>query len=531
MTNTSPLLSRRRFLQSAALATGALALGPSFWREAVASPATPGPGPYGPLGDPDANGLRLPEGFRSRLVARGNQAVPGTSYRFPAAADGQATFATPDGGWILVTNSETADGGASAVRFTARGEVADAYRILSGTRMNCAGGPTPWGTWLSCEEEADGWVWECDPTRASQGVRRPALGCFKHEAVCVDSVGQRVYLTEDAGDGCFYRFTPTDYPSLDAGVLEVALVASDGRVTWRAVSDPLYEGGTAAKDQVPEATRFKRGEGTWFDSGVVYVATTTDGRIHAYDTRTERLEVIYDAATVADAPLRDVDNICVAPSGDLYACEDPPDDQIDIALLTPEREVSRFAQLVGEQHAGSEATGPVFDPSGTRLYFTSQTGLGGDGAVYEVTGPFRGTAPGAAPPSAPPREPGQAVLSGQAATPAAAAVPLALPALGVELPRRMRLATALRRGIPVRLTLDEPARILASARLGRRRVGRKRVAVTRSGPVTVHVRVRRADLLRRRGRIRLAVKLSLWSASGTRTDLVRTVVLERGRRR
>src|SRR5918997_4926724 len=96
-------LTRRHLIQRAALASGALALGPAFWQRAVASAATPGEGPYGPLGPPDANGIRLPEGFKARLIARGGQPVTGTAYAFPVQPDGQATFATPDGGGIPVT--------------------------------------------------------------------------------------------------------------------------------------------------------------------------------------------------------------------------------------------------------------------------------------------------------------------------------------------------------------------------------------------------------------------------------------------
>ena len=121
-------LTRRSLLRTSALATGALALGPTFWKRAVASAATVTDGPYGPLGPPDALGLRLPAGFKARLIARGNEVVAGTSYRFPVQPDGQATFGTPDGGWILVTNSEFAppDGGSSAIRFDKTGAVVDA---------------------------------------------------------------------------------------------------------------------------------------------------------------------------------------------------------------------------------------------------------------------------------------------------------------------------------------------------------------------------------------------------------------------
>src|SRR5215213_9065117 len=190
-------MRRRDFVGTGVLAAGALAFGPSFWRRAFeAEAATAGEGPYGPLQPPDANGIMLPQGFTSREIARGNQIVPGTAYPWHVYSDGQATYRTEDGGWILVSNSEslaTTGAGSSAIRFAPDGAVADAYRILAGTNLNCAGGRTPWGTWLSCEEYEGGQVWEADPTGAALAVVRPALGQFKHEAAGVDPVGKRVY--------------------------------------------------------------------------------------------------------------------------------------------------------------------------------------------------------------------------------------------------------------------------------------------------------------------------------------------------
>ena len=144
-------ISRRQLIVSGALAAGALAGSPRLLREALAAPARAGASPYGPLGPPDANGLMLPPGFSSREIARGLSHVAG--YPWPVFPDGQATFPTADGGWILVTNSESlapTGAGTSAIRFGPDGTIARAYRILGGTNANCAGGPTPWGTWLSC---------------------------------------------------------------------------------------------------------------------------------------------------------------------------------------------------------------------------------------------------------------------------------------------------------------------------------------------------------------------------------------------
>ncbi|HEV3001709.1 MAG TPA: alkaline phosphatase PhoX [Solirubrobacteraceae bacterium] len=547
-------LTRRHLMGRAALASGALALGPAFWRRAVASAATPGDGPYGPLGPPDANGIRLPVGFKARVVARGNELVPGTAYRFPVQPDGQATFATQDGGWILVTNSEFGppDGGVSAIRFDASGKVVDAYRVLAGTALNCSGGPTPWGTWLSCEEHDAGNVWECDPTRASQGVRRPALGTFKHEAAAVDSAGQRLYLTEDYGDGNLYRFTPAAYPSLDAGRLEVAAVGPGGAVRWLAVPDPNPgPAATPTRRQVPDATRFDRAEGIWFDSGMVYVATTGDSKIHAYDTVSERIEVIYDRAKIANPPLQMPDNLSVAPSGDLFVAEnhDAEDGHLDVILLTPDLVIAPFLSVEGPRHVydnpvlgPSELTGPVFDPSGTRFYVTSQrartTGGGsepGPGEVYEITGPFRVQRPRSGPLSpGNPREAGQAIGSGQGRSPGAALVGAAL---GIEVPRRIGWDALRRAGLPVAMTVDGPAAVTIAvsarftpAELRRRGVRRRRHRLARAerrfrgdGPRVVHVRfpARALALLRgRRTGLRLAVRVQVGEAAVTRTTVL-----------
>lgn len=407
-----PAVQRRReFLRSGLVAAGALTLGPTFWEEALAAPARRGHSPYGPLGPPDENGIRLPEGFKSRVIARGGLPVPGTSYAWHAFSDGAATYRTPNGGWILVSNSEVptapdlpgvpivgspGDGGASAIRFRPDGSIARAYRILEGTSTNCAGGATPWGTWLSCEEIDEGRVWECDPRGRRQARVRPALGVFKHEAACVDRRTGQLYLTEDLADGGFYRFKPDRRGDLSSGTLQIAKVRGDGSVDWKRVPDPRART-EPTRQQVPGSTRFARGEGIWFDRGVVYVATTGDSRIHAYNTRTRRIRVIYDASRLEHPPLTDVDNITVSRSGDLYVCEDNGgDDPFDIAIITPRpnRRVARFLKLTGPQHgdpdseASSEVTGVVFNPEGTRLYFASQRAFG-SGALYEVRGPFR----------------------------------------------------------------------------------------------------------------------------------------------
>ena len=368
----------------------ALGLGAYFWSDVFESAEqgrlSDGRG-YGPLGPADANGFRLPSGFRSRLVARGDDPVTGTRYRWHLSSDGAATFGTRDGGWILVSNSETPEGGASAIRFRRDGSVGDAYRILSGTRLNCSGGATPWGTWLSCEEVEDGHVWECDPTGRRRAVRRSALGTFKHEAAAVDPQGRRVYLTEDLIDGRLYRFTPSRWPHLSSGRLEVARVDRTGLVSWVEVPDP--SGARApTRRQVPGTHVFRRAEGIHFDGGVVYVATTADNRLHAYDVRRGRIEVIYDASRAARPPILQPDQMTVSPGRELFVCEDPDTEEIDMGVVDRGGRLSRFLSTAGPEHRGSELTGATFDPSGRRMYVASQRARE-RGAVYEISGPFR----------------------------------------------------------------------------------------------------------------------------------------------
>jgi secreted PhoX family phosphatase len=377
-------MDRRSFLRSSALAVGVAALGPSFWQKAYAATAQPGPGPYGPLQPADANGVMLPKGFTSRIHAVTGDLVPGTTYPWHAAPDGGAVFPQEDGGWVYTSNSEIPfAGGAGALRFGPDGEVVDGYRILTGTSQNCAGGPTPWGTWLSCEENPFGQVYECEVGTATQGVVKPALGMFSHEAVTVDPGRKQLYLTEDASDGRFYRFTPAAYPDLTDGVLEVLFVDAAGAVTWKPVQNP---GQPQSRNRLPGSAVFPGGEGIWFDSDHVYFTNKGDNRVWDLDVAKQRLALLYDAKTIgADAPLTGVDNLVVSQSGDIFVAEDGGD--LQIVLITPDRVVAPVLELVG--HDISEICGPAFSPDGSRLYFSSQRGTDGRGVTFEVTGPFR----------------------------------------------------------------------------------------------------------------------------------------------
>lgn len=396
----STLLTRRHLLMAGGhLACGAALSMALHSTLASAAAAEPRPLQLPALGPADSNGVRLPPGFRVRVIAHSGsplQLADGrtSEYRWHFVPDGGATFAQPDGGWIYVSNSEAAaraGGGAGAVRFAKDGGIVDAYRILGGTNLNCAGGPTPWGTWLSCEETSGGYVHECDPTGSKPAQVRRALGAFTHEAVAVDPDRGHLYLTEDTPDGCLYRFTPTAYPNLEAGKLEVATVAErTGRVSWTVLPNPDPPGNffglrEATRKQVPGATLFKGGEGIWYHAGTVFFTTKRDNRVWALDAAAQTLRVLYDSTSGA---LRGVDNIVASASGKLLVAEDGGDMQL--VALDQQGHAAPLLQI--DKQENSEITGPAFSPAGDRLYFSSQRGPNQKGErvglTYEISGPF-----------------------------------------------------------------------------------------------------------------------------------------------
>lgn len=401
----------------------------------------------GELGPADLDGVRVPKGFVVRNVARaGSTPAVGSPYLWHTFPDGGACYPRENGGWIYTSNSELPGGlgGCGALVFDPDGTVVDAYSILSNTSGNCAGGSTPWNTWVSCEENGDaGQCWETDPYGAVGAVAKPALGFFNHEAFAVDIRHRVVYLTEDNGNGRFYRWVAneSDYSSsdnrlaLESGTLQVMEIegfeaggyADDPadlhelrRVSWSEVVDPdqgqeAVRAGLAAAGETVPGTRIAGGEGLWFAEipagmstvppggtvptrGLVFFTSKGDNRVYALDVENQLIELIFDNAQI-EPGFNDVDNLTVSPAGDILVAEDLTESRaIRIMVVIPNQPAK---VLVEVEHPGSEICGPAFSPDGSRLYFSSQRGPivpggqalfgfvagapgSGTGATYEV---------------------------------------------------------------------------------------------------------------------------------------------------
>ncbi|MEE2768186.1 MAG: alkaline phosphatase PhoX [Actinomycetota bacterium] len=411
-------MDRRAFLQHGLAATAGIGL-LTRTRTAEARSARRGTGPYGSIEGqtPDVNGLLLPDGFTSRVIAISGDPVGDTDHPWHLFPSGAATFPDSQGGWYLVSNSDvpsylTPDetwGGASSVHFDADGRIVDAKRILAWSHSNAGGAPTPWGTWLSCEADffSAGRIWECDPTGAGSPLVHEAMGLRNHGGAAVDPIGKMVYLTEDNPLGRFYRYTPNSWPDLSSGTLEVMTVAVDDSVSWNPVVDSSAEVGQGTeRNDIGFTTT--GGKGCWYHEGWVFFATRLDDRVHAVDLRKGSYELVWDGFGRRQ-PLTGIDDLTVDPwTGDLYVAEATGD--LELVLISVDGDVAPFCRITDPAHELSAITGPCFDPDGRRLYVSSQRGPGnrpvrdtvpaidwGDGPpgllggiTYEITGPFVG---------------------------------------------------------------------------------------------------------------------------------------------
>lgn len=451
---------RREFLRRGALVSAALAAAPFDALRArsqirAAETRSAGFGPLRPARD-EATGLeliRLPEGFRYVTFGwKGDPLADGSPT--PGAHDGMAAIAQEGSLITLVRNHEVnkpaptiapaantydpqAGGGCVRLVFDSTEEkLVAANAVLGGTHKNCAGGPTPWGTWLSCEEAVDdahgmfegspspfekdhGFIFEV-PADGSPATPLREMGRFVHEAIAVDPRTGIVYETEDQNAAGFYRFIPNTPGKLaDGGRLEMLKVeARDDLMrgaptdrwlatSWVPIADPLKRDsergadglGVYAQGKVQGATTFSRLEGCWQGGGRIFFVSTSGGdaglgQIWEYDPTGERLRLVFEspASHVLDYP----DNITFSPAGGLVLCEDSKTEKrVDrLCGLTIDGQLFPLAennvQLAGETRGVNgdfreeEWCGATFSPDGKWLFANIQK----PGLTVAITGPW-----------------------------------------------------------------------------------------------------------------------------------------------
>lgn len=411
-----------------------------------------GDGGYGPLraAGPD---LMLPEGFQYRMIGVEGTAMSDGNLT-PRDHDGTAAFALPNGNIRLVRNHEvttqatengaigdlslaydtSAPGGTTSLEIDpVSREVVKDFVSLGGTHTNCAGGPTPWGSWLSCEEitvgsnrgylKDHGYVFEVPAMAEEQlpPVPLPAMGRFYHEAVAVDPATGILYETEDPGSRpitCgFYRFIP-DQPYMngaggdltEGGKLQMLRVAGqpnyntalgqtvgqDLAVEWVDILDPDPSNAQTEIRAVAEqgwsegAASFNRLEGCWWGGDSVYLTATNggdagQGQVWRYTPTPDggQLTLIFESPNpdVMNYP----DNICVSPRGTLVICEDGDASQFVRGLTLD----GRLFDIAYNNYNHREFTGATFSPDGQTLFFNIQSGGDGNlGKTFAVWGPW-----------------------------------------------------------------------------------------------------------------------------------------------
>lgn len=455
-------LSRRQFLaRGSAFSLGFFGLRAAL-RAGALEPETPG---YGPLVADPKQIFDLPAGFTYRAFSHAGEEMD-DGLLVPSYHDGMAAFPGKDGRVILVRNHEldigwfkhsafgpTAErlgrlprdrfynygfgktpalGGTTTVVYDpATGRVERQFMSLAGTMRNCAGGPTPWGSWLTCEEwtgpsgefseKPHGFVFEvpASATSAVDPVPLSAMGRFYREAVAVDPASGCVYQTEDLGDGLIYRFIPKVPGKLAAGgklqALSIRGQRSADLRNWKART--IAPGATFEIDWIdlddvhsPKddlrlqgfskgAAVFARNEGMWYGRGSVFFCATNGGfkqkgQVWRYtpsplegksdEPRTPgKLELFIESPD--PSVIENADNITVAPWGDLIVCEDEVTESDKIQHLVGIRPDGRTYRLGRNAMGKSELAGATFSPDGSVLFLNIQR----PGLTLAITGPWQ----------------------------------------------------------------------------------------------------------------------------------------------
>ncbi|MDN3670299.1 DUF839 domain-containing protein [Echinicola jeungdonensis] len=459
--------SRRQFLINSGVATlGFMGLN-QFLNPLAEAHEINGCLGYGPLQNDDKGILNLPKGFEYKIISKKGK-IMDDGWWTPGRPDGMGAFEGDDGKVILVRNHENSPddfengafgpenenlaqaeldkfyekgkgnlpalGGTTTLVYNEKtGEVEQEFMSLAGTVRNCAGGVTPWNSWLTCEEsvvkagdysgnlEKDhGFVFEVLAKRDGKlqnAIPIKEMGRFNHEAVAVDPRTGIVFLTEDRGDGLFYRYIPHVPGKLYQGGKLQALCLSwgKGRDTrnWKGQQEGFFPVGKpqsiywidledigSPHDDLryrgygKGAARFARGEGIWFGENELYFACTNGGEIGAGQVfkyipgENEGKENEYKTpgslelfAEPNDRDLlKNCDNVAIAPWGDLLLCEDHP--HPFVVGITPEGRFYKLAENIGFE---SEFAGGVFSPSGQTYFVNIQDA----GITLAITGPWR----------------------------------------------------------------------------------------------------------------------------------------------
>ncbi|MBN1239413.1 MAG: DUF839 domain-containing protein [Gammaproteobacteria bacterium] len=455
-------VTRRRFFSACGAGAAAAAIAPLVAQTARAAQGTPAFGrgfgalnPKLPLNadalPSDLRGvplLALPEGFEYTAVSITGQTMSDGN-AVPAGHDGMAAFRGPHASTILVRNHELRtspypvlvaggtpydslrQGGTTTLVIGPKGELVSDYGSLTGTERNCAGGPTPWGTWLTCEEtfgETDnarhGYVFEV-PAGGVVADPEPltAMGRFNHEAAAVDPATSFVYQTEDRGDSLFYRYIPAVHSELAYGGSLWALRLKDWpagidtrsgfrdllnlplAADWVRIDEPDPATDTVrAEGRSKGAAVFSRGEGAWYGNGFVYFVCSNGGdagrgQVFAYDPAAETVTLVFEAVPAADLGDTDPswtddsvadnggfvhaapDNITVGPDGRLYLCEDGSGVEKVVGI----NHAGQLFEVARNEINGSEFCGACFSHDGRFMFLNMQS----PGITFAIRGNWR----------------------------------------------------------------------------------------------------------------------------------------------